>query len=385
MGMKEYHTHRDSLKALGLLFALTACLSAGGHYPHIPEAEFRLDDNALQRIEQVIGKEAESGRFSGVALIARKGQVLFEKAYGSADIETDRPNSTETRFLIYSTTKQLTAAAIMRLVKRGKLSLDDSVQTYIPEAPESWQPVNIHHLLTHTSGIPDRLNDLLTYYTGDDQSTLGAVIEHIEDTALASKPGEAWRYSNFGYQILLVVLERAGGKSYGDLLQEEIFDEAVMTDSGIINPANPRGQPKGSAPVEGLATGYNGEPENLSIANSLMYINLGAGGVYSTARYMLLYDDMLRKGEFLDCDTQMIMFTRGHEIREGVLYGYGWIIRDQGEGIYSFEHSGGTNGFTSQYIRVPRYELCIVLLSNYGFSTVGELGKQILEIALNGE
>ena len=226
------------------------------------------------------------------------------------------------------------------------------------------------------------INDLLTYYTGDDQTTLEAVIENLEDTALTAEPGANWRYSNFGYQILLVVLERASGKSYGELLQDEIFASAGMDDSGLIAPAHSKGQPKGSAPVPGLARGYNGEPGNLETANSLMYINLGAGGVYATARDMLRYDDLLRKGEFLDCDTQRIMFDRGMKASETVTYGYGWIIREPEDGIYTFEHSGGNNGYTSQYLRVPRHGICIVLLSNLGFAPVGDLGRSILEVML---
>lgn len=368
----------ESLALAGLLATTPALAESPAPDPVAPEGATML----AAQIDALIRPEVEAGRFSGVALVAREGEILFEQAYGAADTEAARPNTLDTRFLIFSTTKQITATAAMKLVTQGTLALDESVRTYIPEAPESWAPVTIHHLLTHTSGIRDRLNDLLTHYTGDDQSTLAKVIENLDSTELFATPGETWQYSNFGYQILLVALERASGKTYAELLQEVIFDAAGMADSGTIAPANPAGEPRGCAPVPGLATGYNGAPGELDVASPLMYINLGAGGVYATARDMLRYDDLLRQGEFLDCATQRIMLDRGHEIREGVHYGYGWITRQLDEEIITFEHSGGTNGYTSQYLRVPRHGLCIVLLSNLGFAPVGDLAVSIRDVLL---
>jgi CubicO group peptidase (beta-lactamase class C family) len=335
-----------------------------------------------EELEAIVLPEALAGRFSGVVLVAEDGEVLFEQAYGLADEASERENALDTRFLIFSTTKQLTATAVMKLVADGRLSLDDSVRTYLPEAPESWQPVTVHHLLTHTSGIPDRVDDLLAHYDGDDQATLAAVIAQGDVSELTAEPGASWGYSNFGYQVLLVVLERVAGQPYSELLDELVFDAAGMDASGTIAPAHPEGTPRGCEPVPGLATGYNGSPDALAVANPLMYVNLGAGGVYSTARDLLRFDDLLRKGELLDCDTQRIMLDRGHELRDGVRYGYGWITRRLDEEIVTFEHSGGTNGYTSQYLRIPRLGLCVVVLSNLGFAPVGELATSIRDVLL---
>lgn len=366
---------------------LLACLPAGAAFGLLDpgsanslEGENRA--SLSDEIDALLLPEAMEGRFSGVALVARDGEVLFERAYGLADTEAESENTLDTRFLIFSTTKQLTATAVMKLVLQEQLALDESVRTYLPEAPESWQPVTLHHLLTHTSGIPDRVDDLLTHYTGNDQTTLAAVIAEGEVAELTAEPGTEWQYSNFGYQILLVVLERASGKPYAELMDELIFVGAGMKDSGTIEPAHAGGEPSGCKQVPGLARGYNGSPDELQQAAPLMYINLGAGGVYSTVRDMLRYDDLLRAGEFLDCDSQRVMLDRGHEIRAGVGYGYGWITRRIDDEIITFEHSGGTNGYTSQYIRVPRLGLCIVLLSNLGFAPVGELANSIRDLLL---
>src|SRR5262245_33380142 len=150
--------------------------------------------------------------FSGAILIARKGQVLLRKGYGMANYELDAPNTPQTKFHLASISKSFTAAAILILEERGLLNVSDPIGKYIPDYPEG-DKITIHHLLIHTSGIPN-VNNFLDYNAKSKfPQTLANIIEMFKNKPLTNKPGERYSYSNSNYNVLAFIIEKVSGKS----------------------------------------------------------------------------------------------------------------------------------------------------------------------------
>ncbi len=173
-------------------------------------------------------------QFSGALLIAVDGKPLVRKAYGFADWVRRIPNTPETRFMIFSSTKQLTAAAILRVVDQKKLSLQDPVAQYIDNWPEQWKSVKIHHLLSHSSGIDvDTLAFwLFRFYPQfwpEPQETPPA----YEPKGLLAEPGAMFRYSNVGFTVLSMVAEKVSSKPFADAMQDLVFGPLKMAQSGL--------------------------------------------------------------------------------------------------------------------------------------------------------
>lgn len=173
--------------------------------------------------------------FTGSVLVARDGKVIFSKGYGMANAEWDIPNTPQTKFRLGSITKQFTAASILLLQERGKLSVQDPVCKYIADCPKAWEPVTIHHLLVHTSGIssytdvrsPGEFRKLnLTHVTP------AAFVDSFKGKPLEFHVGEKMKYSNSGYFMLGYIIEKISGQSYEAFLQENIFTPLKMADTG---------------------------------------------------------------------------------------------------------------------------------------------------------
>ena len=207
---------------------------------------------SLARLDSIVVGEMDRQEVPGVAVaIVRGGQLLLVKGYGLANVEHQVPVKPETIFQSGSLGKQFTAAAVMLLVQDGKLRLDESIRTYLSEAPKSWQPITVRHLLTHTSGIPDYTTDDFNYwrnYTEEDLARLAFTMRS------EFPPGTRWNYSNTGYQLLGFVVRRASGKFYGDVLRERVFGPTGMTTARVISEADI---------VPNRAAGYRLEDEQL--------------------------------------------------------------------------------------------------------------------------
>jgi CubicO group peptidase (beta-lactamase class C family) len=214
-------TTRTSLLTLLLLGALATALTRA---------------QAPDPIDTIVREAMEAERIPGLALaVIRGGQVLKAQGYGLANLEHDIPVTDRTIFQSGSIGKQFTAAAIVLLADDGRLTLDDRVTRFYPEAPEAWRAITIRHLLTHTSGIPNYTAGLVDYrrdYTEDDLATLAF------DLPLDFAPGAEWRYSNTGYVLLGAIIGKLTGAHYGEFLRERIFEPAGMTTARIISEAD---------------------------------------------------------------------------------------------------------------------------------------------------
>jgi CubicO group peptidase (beta-lactamase class C family) len=303
-----------------------------------------------QKFEQYMDAAVKVNHFTGTVLVAREGRPVFSKAYGMASLELDVPNSIQTVFRLGSITKGFTSAAIMLLQERGKLSVHDRMCKYVAGCPAVWEPVTIRHLLSHMSGIksftelPDygRLMPLAV--------THETMLARIKDLPLEFPAGEQYKYSNAGYYLLGVVIERASGKPYAEFLQENIFTPLGMTSSGYDSSRRI---------IRNRASGYT--LVGGSLVNAL-YIDMtipgAAGALYSSAGDLLRWDQALYGDTVLSRKGRDEMFTPVIDERA-----YGWAVRKR-FGRAVTELDGGINGFSSSLSRFTDGRETVIVLSN---------------------
>jgi len=279
---------------------------------------------------------APAKHFSGIIVAERDSKVLIEKSYGLAVEEWRIPNSSDTKFEIASLSKQFTAAAILQLADGGRLNAEDPVSKYYPEAPASWRGMTIHHLLTHTSGLPE--NEWGSFYKG--KCTMYSREEQVKtfrDRPLGFPPGSAWKYRNTEYYLLAYIIEKLSGESYAEYLAHHIFEPLKMTHSGFATMA---------AVVPQMAEGYSREGGSLVRREYFdRSMETGAGGIYTTSEDMLRWNKALDSPGILSAHALELMFT-AHPPGN---HGYGWFVESSPrKKIY---HEGGDPGFAAFEVR----------------------------------
>lgn len=318
------------------------------------------------KADEYLKAHVKTGRFSGSVLIARAGKPLFSMGYGMANLEHDVPNTAQTKFRLGSITKQFTAAAILQLEERGKLSVQDPVCKYVEECPSAWQKVTIHNLLTHTSGIPNMTSFPEYRKTWMLPSRPNETILRFKDKPLDFEPGEKFSYSNSGYVLLAVILEKATGGPFERYLKENIFDPVGMTNSG---------HDSHDAILKHRATGYTmSRGELVNSAYHDMTIPIGGGDLYSTVEDMLLWDQALYTEKVLSKKSLDKVFTSFKSN-----YGYGWMVTQQFN-RQQIGHGGGINGFSTAFNRYPEDRTCIVVLANMDFAATGRIARDLAAI-----
>jgi len=307
----------------------------------------------LDQMSALLSNLAAEGRFMGSVLVAQNDTVLLNQGYGMADIEAGIPNSPDNQYRIGSLTKQFTAAAILQLQEDGLISVHDPVQNFIPDYPND--RITIHHLLTHTAGIPnyERRRDLPQVV--QTPISLDELIATFSGQPLDFPPGQRYSYSSSGYVVLTKIIEIVSGRMYADYIQQELFLAANMNDSGYdyLDPT-----------LRNPATGYmltGGGVQRAIMTDSSW--PTGAGALYSTLGDLYLWDQALKGNEILSESSKEAMFTPWVETGQGAAYGYGW---DVGTilGHPSVAHGGGIFGFASYMARFPEDDAIIIVLSN---------------------
>jgi CubicO group peptidase (beta-lactamase class C family) len=309
--------------------------------------------------------------FSGSVLIARNGEVLLSKGYGFADREQKSPNTPQTKFRLGSITKQFTAMAIIILEAQGKLDVQDQICSYLSKCPEAWETITIHHLLTHTSGIPN-----FTGF-GDYTRTIATpsppeeTINRFKDKPLDFRPGESWSYSNSGYILLGQIIERVSSQSYEAFLQEHIFTPLQMTNTSYDHNQ------------DDLAVGYK---DIFSKADFIdMSIPYAAGGLYSTVEDLYRWDQSFYTKQLLQQDYIDQIFAAQVAIpnSDEMAYGYGWIIGLE-DSRQIITHDGGIEGFVTNIARYPQDKTVIIILSNQQYTSMGIIHSVLAKKVFRG-
>lgn len=302
-----------------------------------------------EKVDEYLNAYEKLGKFSGSVLIAQDGKVLVSKGYGLANHEHNIPNAPLTKFRIGSITKQFTAAAIIQLQENGSLNVDDPLTKYIPDYP-SGEKITLHHLVTHSSGIPNLTSFPEHRKTIMIPSPVEKTILRFKDIPLEFAPGEQFKYSSSGYLLLGIIIEKVSGKTYEEFIKENIFLPLGMVNSGYDHH---------SSILKHRASGYNISKEGRVNAPYLdMSIPHGGGALYSTVEDLYLWDRALYTEKILKRASLDKMFTpfKGN-------YGYGWRI-DTIFGHKRIHHGGSIFGFQTHIARYVDDNIFIVFLCN---------------------
>lgn len=325
-------------------------------------------ENIKNKINEYLEAYTKLWAFSGSIAAIKDGEVICNKAYGYANIEHRVKNTTETKYRIWSITKQFTAAAILILEERGLLRVGDSLKKYFPDCVDLNPEITIHHLLTHTSGI-------FNYSNLPDSHTIfqrmlhekSELIKMFTSSQLDFEPGTQWNYSNTGYYLLGMLIERLSGKSYSEFLTENIFLPLGMYNTGIDDEKKI---------VENKASGYYLNGNDLIHCNYInMNLTFSSGAMYSTTGDLLIWDQALKSGKLLSKKSIEKMNTPYKNN-----YGYGVNI-NKNAGRRVIDHNGGCEGFLAEIHRYVDDDFAVVVLSNYGFTAVSKLCNVIAAIA----
>ena len=311
-----------------------------------------------ERMNQLVQQLVEAKQFMGSVLVAKGDQIVFNKAYGSANLEWDVANTPTTKYRIGSVTKQFTAASILLLEERGKLKLNDPVKKYFAGAPAAWDGVTLKHLLSHTSGIPNFTSFPEYPKLKQFQTSATELVGLFKDKPLDFAPGEKWNYSNSGYVLLGYIIEKVSGMSYAEFVQANIFTPLGMADSGYDS--------NGSV-ITRRAAGYTRSGESMNNADFVhMSVPHAAGGLYSTTEDLLRWQRGLYGGKLLSAASLTKMTTA---IKND--YALGLEVQTGKRKMYS--HSGGIEGFDAHLAYYPDTQVTVVALSNVNGTAAADI------------
>ncbi|HEY7189201.1 MAG TPA: serine hydrolase domain-containing protein [Vicinamibacterales bacterium] len=326
---------------------------AGFELPPMTDAE------VVGALRDRLTKDAAADSFSGVALVAKRGTILFDEAYGNSDREKKTANTIDTRFRLGSMNKMFTAVAVLQLVQAGKIALTDPFGKYVPDYPNAAvaTKVTIHHLLTHTGGTGDFFGPEYNAHRLELRS-LNDYVALFGKRDLEFEPGSRWAYSNYGFLLLGVIIERVSGQTYYDYVADHIYTPAMMTRSGS--------EPESATAVD-RSIGYQRTPDGRWVPNTdtLPYRGTSAGGGYSTAGDLLRFAAALTSHKLLSAEYTDLLITGKVESGPGRKYAYGFEDgRQAGEGAVG--HSGGAPGMNADLRIYPKSGYVVVVLSNFG-------------------
>ena len=330
---------------------------------------FSLCSRADQ-VDDAVNSQIAKQRIPGAAIVVLKGgKVIKAAAYGMADVELAVPVKTDTVFRIQSVTKQFTATGIMMLVEAGKVRLDEPVSGYLEGCPAAWQKITVRHLLTHTSGLKDFVNEPPTLNLRLDV-TEQQVLEWAAARPLNFAPGDAWAYSNTNYHLLAMIVRKASGRWYGDFLAERIFKPLGMTRTAVI---------RDGEIVPGRATGYAMDNGRLRTGAFLApsIASYGGGGILSTVLDLAKWDAALYTEQLLKRATLEQMWTPV-KLNNGTThaYGFGWEMGEIAKHRRLW-HGGDWTGFSAQIDRFVDDQLTVIVLTNLAHSTLAGLSRSI--------
>jgi len=347
------------------------------------------DKESAERMDALLSGLVSEGGPGAAVMVIRDGRVVYEGCRGVADLKTKRPIDRRTDFRLASVTKQFTAAAVMLLVRDGKLRYDDKLTDIFPDFPEYGLAISVRNLLNHTSGLVD-YEDLMASVDPSvpvEQAQIkdAEVLDLMKrQTAGNFTPGSAWAYSNSGYVVLGLIVAKVSGLPFEDFLRARIFQPLKMKDSVAFV--------RGKNEVPRRAFGH-GKDKGLwrETDQSPTSATLGDGGVYSSLADLAKWDKALRNHSLLS-EAEMLPALTPVRVPAGPpigpdgepsAYGFGWFL-DPWKGHERMWHYGETIGFRTAIQRFPRDGLTVVVLANRSDFKAGPTALQAAGIYLDG-
>jgi CubicO group peptidase (beta-lactamase class C family) len=325
----------------------------------------------------------------GVAvLVVRNGHVVFRRGYGVTDPRTLHPIEPNTNFRLASFTKQFTATCIMLLVHDGKLHYEDHLTDIFPEFPAYGKAITIRNLLNHTSGLPDYEDLLMAHYSNTPPERIPQILDagvlKLLEQQSAGKfpPGSQWEYSNSGYAVLAMVVEKLSGKPFGEFLHDRIFAPLKMN--------NTLAYEKGKNDVPHRAYGYTKEKEGWRETDqSPTSAVLGDGGIYSSIDDLANWDRAIRNHTLLTAAEMQPALTPvqptlhpANSNGKEVSYGFGWFV-DPYQCHKRMSHNGETIGFLTTIQRFPDDDLTVIVLANRADKDPEQQALKVADLYLN--
>ena len=330
-----------------------------------------------EKLDEVMKTYHRFNMFDGAVLVAEEGKVIYKNAFGLANREWNIPNTTDTKFMIGSVSKPITALLMLIQVQKGLISLDKTISDYIPAFPKQHgSRISIRQLLSHTSGMPnyDITPDFFPRISRQN-FTREDYIKLYMDSALLFEPGSSFFYSSWGYFTLGYIMEKVSGKTYSQLMKEDIFDKIGMNSSGSYFHTQV---------VAKRATGYDYDFNGYTSSDFRDQSNtMGTGDLYSTVEDLFKLHISLTNHTLVNKQLTDEMFKPGMRPAQ---YGYGWFNKPFKYGMDSVPanfHLGMTEGFLSFMVRIPSTNSLIVILCNSSptdfFGICGNLAKVLYD------
>ena len=330
--------------AVAVALVLHAACGAG--------AEGQGDGDGFQSIRRLVTASARTGSFSGAVMLAHCDTILLESYAGVADRERQTRVSSQTRFRVASMTKMLTGVAVMQLVQAGKLALSDTIARVVPELPdEPFGRITVHELLTHTAGMGSIWTP--EFFARGPRAfarTADFLPLFVRDTLLFP-PGARWAYSNAGYVLLGLAIERVSGLSYADYVRERIFRPTGMS-------TEPADEIDRADPHRAIAYSRGRSAEDVGLRRMMP-----AGGAVLTARDLHRFGVALLRHALLDSATTTSAMSGKVEYRAGAWYGYGFA-NEIVKGTRIVFHDGGADGISTNLDLLPERGLVAIVLAN---------------------
>lgn len=345
----------------------------------VPVALHARDASLEARVDQVFAAFDKRDSPGCALAVIENGAIAYERGYGMANLEHGIPNGPRTVYDIGSTSKQFTAASVLLLAQRGKLSLDDDVRTHLPGLPDYGKKVTIRHLLHHTSGLRDYLE--LMEFAGwrfEDVSTDQDAYDLIvRQKALNFDPGAEHLYSNTGYFLLSLIVKHATGEGLGRFAQENLFGPLGMKDTHYHDDH--------TLIVPRRATGYSTGQAGGFVIDMSNFEQTGDGAVYTTVEDLLLwdrnfYDPRVGGRALVEQMVQPGVLNSGKVLD----YAFGLSVEDD-KGLRLVSHSGSWAGYRAELLRVPERRFSVACLCNLAGSNPWRLARQVTDVWLAGQ
>ena len=308
--------------------------------------------------------------------VIRKGEIIYKKGYGSANLEYDVPITPSTVFHVASVSKQFTAFAVAMLAHQGKLRLDDDIRRHIAEVPDFGKTITIQHLIHHISGMRDQWELLaIAGWRLDDVITKEHILKMVKNqNELNFEPGEQYLYCNTGFTLLAEIVARVTGKSFREWTEENIFEPLGMSDTQFYDDHE--------RIVKNRAYSYVPQRNNGFKKRRLNYANVGATSLFTTAEDMAKWVNNFDKGRVGGTDVIEQMHEQGI-LNDGkqIRYAFGLVIGEH-KGLKTVSHSGGDAGYRSHVVRFPEQKFAVVVLSNLGSFNTSRIAMDVADVYL---
>ncbi|HSJ23331.1 MAG TPA: serine hydrolase domain-containing protein [Longimicrobiales bacterium] len=351
------------------LFTLPAAVSG----QQAPRAGFADASARVDGIFQAWNSPDSPGCAVGVA---QGGSPVLMRAYGMADLEHDIANTPATIFEAGSVSKQFTAAAIVLLAEQGRISLDDDVRKYVPELPDFGTPVTIRHMMTHTSGLRDWGS--VASIAGWGRTSRTHTHDHVVDIlsrqrGLNFEPGSEYSYSNSGYNLMAVIVERVSGMPFAEFSQRFIFEPLGLKDT--------QWRDDYTRIVKGRSSAYSFRGGDWAIDRPIENVH-GNGGLLTTVADLITWNQALAEGRIGGATFVQTMHTpQVLNNGEAITYAGGLMI-DEYRGVPQVSHTGSTSGYRAFLGRYPDQQVDVAVLCNAGNVNPGNVGRQVAEVFL---